>query len=83
MKAAEAKLKEAPVGGAPQQNTASGSLKIYDMLKPKELLMCSMTLEEADEWFESYRAFLVHNEKVLARQDIKVSRRSTNPLRLR
>ena len=48
------------------------------MLKPKELMMCSMTLEEADEWFESYRAFLAHNERTLARQDIKVSRALLN-----
>ena len=48
------------------------------MLKPKELLMRSMSLEEADEWFESYRAFLAHNEKALARQDIKVSRALLN-----
>ena len=79
VKAAEAKLKEAPSAGAPQQNAAGGaSLKIDDMLKPKELLMRSMSLEEADEWFESYRAFLAHNEKVLARQDIKVSRALLN-----
>ena len=75
VKAAEAKLKEAPTpaSGAPQQNTSGGSPKIDDMLKPKELLMRSMSLEEADEWFESYRAFLAHNEKALSRQDISVS----------
>ena len=57
VKAAEAKLKDAPANGAPQQNATGGSTKIDDMLKPKELLMQSMSLEEADEWFESYRAF--------------------------
>ena len=75
VKAAEAKLKDAPApaSGAPQQNASGGNIKIDDMLKPKELLMRSMSLEEADEWFESYRAFLAHNEKALSRQDIKVS----------
>ena len=80
VKAAEAKLKEAPApaSGAPQPNTSGGSLKIDDMLKPKDLLMRSMSLEEADEWFESYRAFLAHNQKALDRQDIRVSRALLN-----
>ena len=43
VKAAEAKLKEAPTpaSGAPQPNSTGGSLKIDEMLKPKDLLMRS------------------------------------------
>ena len=78
VEAAEAKLKEVPAESTPPQNTPGGSFKIDDILKPKDLLMRSMTLEEADEWFESYRAFLAHNEKVLAKQDIKVNRALLN-----
>ena len=78
VEAAEAKLKEVPDESKPPQNTTGSSLKIDDILKPKDLLMRSMTLEEADEWFESYRAFLAHNEKVLVKQDIKVNRALLN-----
>ena len=64
IKSAEAVLKEAPSADAIQLNTAGGtSIKIDEMLKPKELLLRSMTLEEADQWFTNFRAFLKHNEK--------------------
>ena len=74
-KAAEAILKEAPSADTSQRNTTGGSsVKIDDMLKPKELLLRSMTLEEADQC----RAFLKHNEKALSRQDISVIRALLN-----
>ena len=60
----EAILKEAPSADTTQPNTTGGlSIKIDEMLKPKELLLRSMTLEEADQWFTNLRAFLKHNEK--------------------
>ena len=79
IKSAEAMLKEAPSADATQLNTADGtSIKIDEMLKPKELLLRSMTLEESNQWFTNFRAFLKHNEKALSRQDISVSRALLN-----
>ena len=79
IKAAEAVLKEALAADTTQPNTSGGSsIKIDKMLKPKELLLCSMTLEEANQWFTNFRAFLKHNEKALSRQDISVSRALLN-----
>ena len=80
IKAAEAFLKEAPSDtGTTQPNAAGGNnVKIDELLKPKELLLLSMTLEEADEWFTNFRAFLKHNERALAKQDISVSRALLN-----
>ena len=64
IEAAEALLKEAASADTTQLNTTGGSsVKIDEMLKPKELLLRSMTLEEADQWFTNFRAFLKHNEK--------------------
>ena len=79
IKAAEAILKEAPSADTTQPNTSGeSSIKIDEMLKPKELLLRSMTLEEADQWFTNLRAFLKHNEKALSRQDISVIRALLN-----
>ena len=62
-KATEAFLKNAPTNVTVQPNVAgTTSVKINELLKPKELLLLSMTLEEADEWFRNFRAFLKHNE---------------------
>ena len=64
IEAVEAILKEAPSADTTQPNTTGvSSVKIDEMLKPKELLLRSMTLEEADQWFTNFRAFLKHNEK--------------------
>ena len=72
-------MKEAPPTDPTQPNTNGGSsIKINEMLKPKELLLQSMTLEEADQLFTNFRAFLKHNEKALSRQDISVSRTLLN-----
>ena len=54
-KAAEAFLKNAPTNGTVQPNVAgTTSVKIDELLKPKELLLLSMTLEDADEWFHNF-----------------------------
>ena len=78
-KAAEAFLKNAPTNGTVQPNVAgTTSVKIDELLQPKELLLLSMTLEEADQWFRNFRAFLKHNERALANQDISVIRALLN-----
>ena len=61
--------------GAPQAEGATGAtnIKIDETLKPKELLATSMTLEEADEWFRGYKAFLKHNERALKKLDVQVN----------
>ena len=51
--------------------TSTTTMKIDETLKPKELLATSMTLEEADEWFRSYKAFLKHNERALTKLDVQ------------
>ena len=56
----------------------TASVKIDELLKPKELLLLSMTFEEADEWFRNFQAFLKHNERALANQDISVIRALLN-----
>ena len=51
-KAAKAFLKNAPNNETVQSNVAgTTSVKINELLKPKELPLLSMTIEEADEWF--------------------------------
>ena len=58
--------------------TGTTTMKIDETLKPKELLATSMTLEEADEWFRSYKAFLKHNERALTKLDVQVHRALLN-----
>ena len=54
-KAAEAFLKNSPTNGTVQPNVAgTTSVKIDELLKPKELLLLSMTLEEANKWFRNF-----------------------------
>ena len=66
--------------GAPQAEGATGAtnIKIDETLKPKELLATSMTLEEADEWFRGYKAFLKHNERALKKLDVQVNQALLN-----
>ena len=73
-------LNRAPAAGATPQQGAVGHVapKIDEMLKPKEPLLLSMSLEEADEWFTGYKAFFKHNERALANQDVSVSRALLN-----
>ena len=55
IKATEAFLKNAPTNGTVQPNVAgTTSVKIDELLKPKELLLLSMTLEEANKWFRNF-----------------------------
>ena len=48
-------------------------MKIEELLKPKEPLIETMTLEEAQHWIKRYEAFLEHNKDVLNNEGIKVS----------
>ena len=56
------------------QTSPSGPPKIVDTLKPKEPLSEEMNLEEANQWFKSYRAHLAYNKGTLEKQDIQVQR---------
>ena len=49
-------------------------MKIEEVLKPKEPLNESMTLEEVEHWLKGYEAFMDHNKEVLTQEGIKVSR---------
>ena len=37
-----------------------------------------MTLEEADQWFESYKAFMRYNKRSMTKMDISVKRTLLN-----
>ena len=60
------------VPNAPVPN--GGLPKILDTLKPKEPLSKEMNLEEANQWFKSYKAHLTYNSSTLAIQPISVQR---------
>ena len=64
MEAARRTLDKAPTTGEASASTqeAITTAKINELLKPKELLSSEMTLEEADQWFESYKAFISYNK---------------------
>ena len=55
-----------PVGSAQGLNQGPGrkSMKIEEVLKPKEPLNESMTLEEVEHWLKRYEAFMDHNREV-------------------
>ena len=78
--AAKIALSGALSDGASQAEGATSTtiMKIDETIKPKELLATSMTLEEADEWFRSYKAFLKHNKRALTKLDIQVHRALLN-----
>ena len=80
VKAAEAKLKDAPApaSGAPQQNASGGNTKIDDTLKPRQELLRSFTLEEANIWFDGFKAYFNHNEKVIQKLPPSVRRQILN-----
>ena len=81
MIAAKATLDRATTDSTPQtEGGATGSInvKIDELLKPKELLTAEMSLEEADEWFACYKAFLKYNERALNKLDISVKRALLN-----
>ena len=62
-----------PTQGSNQGSTLR-SMKIEKVLKPKEPLNESMTLEEVEHWLKGYEAFMDHNKEVLTQEGIKVSR---------
>ena len=65
-------------GGTAQPEAAGGAMKIDEILKPQELLSSEMTLEEADQWFESYKAFISFNKRSMNRLEISVRRALLN-----
>ena len=70
-------------GTATQEGTSnstggSETIKIDDLLKPKELLSSEMNLEEADQWFDSYRAFISYNKCNMDKLEISVRRQLLN-----
>ena len=70
-------------GTATQEGTSnsagnSSTIKIDDILKPKELLSSEMNLEEADQWFDTYRAFISFNKRNMAKLEISVRRQILN-----
>ena len=64
MEAAKHTLDKAPTTGEASTSIpeAITTAKIDELLKPKELLSSEMTLEEADQWFESYKVFISYNK---------------------
>ena len=59
-------------------STSVTTAKIDELLKTKELLSSEMTLEEADEWFESYNPFISYNKRSMTKMDISVKRALLN-----
>ena len=67
---------------SPTQGTAQGrnqgpgrkSMRIEEVLKPKDPLTEAMDLEEVEHWIKGYEAFMDHNKDVLNLEGIKVSR---------
>ena len=80
MEAAKRTLDQAPTTGEASTSTqeAITTAKIDELLKPKELLSSEMTLEEADEWFESYNPFISYNKRSVTKMDISVKRALLN-----
>ena len=62
-----------PAQGSNQGPTRK-SAKIEELLKPKEPLSETMSLEEAEHWIKKYKAFLAHNKDVLNEEGLVVSR---------
>ena len=80
MEAAKRTLDRAPTTGEASASIqeAITTAKIDELLKPKELLSSEMTLEEADQWFESYKAFISYNKRSMTKMDISVKRALLN-----
>ena len=80
MEAAKHTLHKAPTTGEARASTqeAITTANIDELLKPKELLSSEMTLEEADQWFESHKAFISYNKKSMTKMDISVKRALLN-----
>ena len=56
----------------------SGNVKIDDTLKPRQELLRSFTLEEANIWFDGFTAYFNHNEKFLEKLSPLVRRQLLN-----
>ena len=70
-------------GTATQKGTSNSTggnstIKIDDILKTKELLSSDMNLEEADQWFDSYQAFISFNKRNMDKLEISVRRQLLN-----
>ena len=52
----------------------AGQAKIDDTLRPKDTLLRSFNLEEANLWFQKFTAYFTHNEKALRGQGLVVRR---------
>ena len=71
---------KAILGRSPSTNAgaASGHVKIDDILKPRQELLRSFTLEEANIWFDGFTAYYNPNEKVLEKLTPLVRRQLLN-----
>ena len=54
--------------------SSAGQGKIDDTLRPKETLLQSFTLEEANLWFQRFTAYCEHNARALNGQSLAVQR---------
>ena len=54
--------------------SSTGHAKIDDTLRPKDTLLRSFNLEEANLWFQKFTAYFTHNEKALRGQGLVVRR---------
>ena len=54
--------------------SSAGQAKIDDTLRPKDTLLRSFNLEEANLWFQKFTAYFTHNEKALRGQGLVVRR---------
>ena len=80
MEAAKRTLDNAPTTGEANAATqeAITAAKIDELLMSKELLSSEMTLEDTDQWFESYKAFMRYNKRSMTKMDISVKRTLLN-----
>ena len=75
LKASEDFITEKSIQGSGTGATSStGNAKIDDTLRPKDTLLRSFNLEEANLWFQRFTAYFNHNEKALRNQDATVQR---------
>ena len=63
---------------SPGATPSAGNTKIDDTLKPRQELLRSFTLEEANVWFEGFTAYFKYNEKALQKQPVSVQRQILN-----
>ena len=79
LKVTKTKLKKVQTTKTTQETVAAGlAIKLEHELKLKELLGLKMSLEEADLWFNAYKAFISFNKRNMARLEISVRRQLLN-----